>query len=144
MKLNPGNHTQVLHQLAAEVSGLTQFNAPLAEHNSWQIGGPADLLIEPEGPQQVAKVVRFTPAGLASQLEALDANANLPNSAGSHRLRLESSYPRLHPVVTESFVPQRTRLRDATEFHHACAHLAKTPTCSRRGLYADSDQLHVR
>ena len=62
MKLNPGNHTQVLHQLAAEITGIACFNAPLAEHNSWQIGGPADLLLEPDSPQQVAKVVHFARA----------------------------------------------------------------------------------
>ena len=52
-------HTSALRQLAAEISGSAHFNAVLAEHNSWQIGGPADLLIEADSPQQVATVVRF-------------------------------------------------------------------------------------
>ena len=52
-------HSSALRQLAAEISGVVHFNALLAEHNSWQIGGPADLLIEADSPQQVATVVRF-------------------------------------------------------------------------------------
>lgn len=52
-------HTSALRQLAADISGVAHFNTMLAEHNSWHIGGPADLLIEAESPQQVATVVRF-------------------------------------------------------------------------------------
>ncbi|MBW6509470.1 MAG: UDP-N-acetylmuramate dehydrogenase [Desulfuromonadales bacterium] len=44
--------------LAAEV-GQTTVNEPLSNHNSWQIGGPADLLVEPENSTQVANVMRF-------------------------------------------------------------------------------------
>lgn len=40
--------------------GRTLFEAPLAEHNSWHIGGPADLLVEPEKISQVAQVVSFS------------------------------------------------------------------------------------
>ncbi|MFO7811674.1 MAG: UDP-N-acetylmuramate dehydrogenase [Pelovirga sp.] len=32
---------------------------PLCYHNSWQIGGPADLLIEPEDKTQVVEIMRF-------------------------------------------------------------------------------------
>ena len=49
-----------LKTLAASDIGQYQFDAPLAEHNSWQIGGPADLLIEPASIDQVATVVRFS------------------------------------------------------------------------------------
>lgn len=44
--------------LAAEV-GQATVNEPLSLHNSWQIGGPADLLVEPENSTQVANVMRF-------------------------------------------------------------------------------------
>lgn len=54
-----GPHAPALRQFVAELSCVASFNAPLAEHNSWQIGGPADLLIEPDSPHQVATVVRF-------------------------------------------------------------------------------------
>ncbi len=60
--LNINAHTAALRQLATEISGSVQFNAPLAEHNSWQIGGPADLLLEPDSTEQVATVVRFARA----------------------------------------------------------------------------------
>lgn len=39
--------------------GRTLFDAPLADHSSWHIGGPADLLVEPETIAQVARVVSF-------------------------------------------------------------------------------------
>lgn len=39
--------------------GQVRLTEPLAQHNSWEIGGPADLLIEPETAQQVAEVICF-------------------------------------------------------------------------------------
>ena len=48
-----------LCRLAVKFEGIAHFNAPLSRYNSWKIGGPADLLIEPDSPQQVASVVRF-------------------------------------------------------------------------------------
>ena len=48
-----------LRQLTAKDVGSALFNEPLARHNSWQIGGPADLLVEPETQQQVVAVVCF-------------------------------------------------------------------------------------
>jgi UDP-N-acetylmuramate dehydrogenase len=50
---------QQLDQLVSAGVGRIFFDAPLAEHNSWQIGGPADLLVEPETIVQVAAVVSF-------------------------------------------------------------------------------------
>ena len=52
-------HSPHLDQLVEAGVGRTLFDAPLADHNSWQIGGPADLLIEPETIAQVARVVSF-------------------------------------------------------------------------------------
>lgn len=48
-----------LHRLAALDVGRTSFAVPLAEHGTWQIGGPADLLIEPENIAQIQAVVYF-------------------------------------------------------------------------------------
>jgi UDP-N-acetylmuramate dehydrogenase len=48
-----------LEQLTGLEIGEYCFDAPLAEHTSWQIGGPADLLIEPATIAQVAAVVYF-------------------------------------------------------------------------------------
>lgn len=39
--------------------GRLTFDAPLAAHTSWQIGGPADVLIEPQRTTQVGAVVAF-------------------------------------------------------------------------------------
>ncbi len=44
----PDLYSSYLDQLVAADIGRTRLDAPLAEHNSWQIGGPADLLVEPE------------------------------------------------------------------------------------------------
>jgi UDP-N-acetylmuramate dehydrogenase len=52
----------LLEQLVKEDIGPCRFDAPLLEHNSWQIGGPADLLVEPKSAAQVAVVVRFANA----------------------------------------------------------------------------------
>ncbi len=52
-------YLQQLKQLAKVVKDSCQFDASLAEHTSWQIGGPADLLVEPETVDQVATVVSF-------------------------------------------------------------------------------------
>lgn len=48
-----------LHRLAALDVGRTTFAAPLAAHGTWHIGGPADLLIEPENIAQIQAVVYF-------------------------------------------------------------------------------------
>jgi len=39
--------------------GRVYRDEPLARHASWQIGGPADLLVEPVASRQVATLVRF-------------------------------------------------------------------------------------
>jgi len=57
--LPPGTYLQQLRSLAKAVIGGSVFNAPLSEYSSWQIGGPADLLVEAESAAQVATVVRF-------------------------------------------------------------------------------------
>lgn len=54
---NPAN--KKLEDLAALDIGDRVFNAPLSQHSSWQIGGPADLLVEPLSPVQVATVIGY-------------------------------------------------------------------------------------
>jgi UDP-N-acetylmuramate dehydrogenase len=46
-------------QLIRHDIGPFALDVSLANHNSWQIGGPADLLVEPDGAGQVATVVRL-------------------------------------------------------------------------------------
>ncbi len=58
-RLSLETNQQQLKQLADAVSCPCIFDAPLAEHSSWQIGGPADLLLQPENADHVASVVRF-------------------------------------------------------------------------------------
>ncbi|HEY5674534.1 MAG TPA: UDP-N-acetylmuramate dehydrogenase [Malonomonas sp.] len=48
-----------LNELDGAAVGRLFFTEPLASHNSWKIGGPADLLVEPRSSQQVATLVRF-------------------------------------------------------------------------------------
>ncbi len=38
--------------------GRVTFNEPLARHNSWRIGGTADLFVEPESPEQLAVLMK--------------------------------------------------------------------------------------
>ncbi|MEJ2518740.1 MAG: UDP-N-acetylmuramate dehydrogenase [Desulfuromonadales bacterium] len=49
----------LLDRLVTQDVGQCTFDEPLSDHNSWQIGGPVDLLIEPGSAEQVAAVVRF-------------------------------------------------------------------------------------
>ena len=58
-RLSSGFHSSQLDQLVKADVGRTLFDAPLSEHNSWRIGGPADLLVEPGTIAQVATVVTF-------------------------------------------------------------------------------------
>ncbi len=49
----------LLNKLVEQDVGQYAFDVSLSGHNSWQIGGPADLLVEPDRADQVAAVVRF-------------------------------------------------------------------------------------
>ncbi|WP_303721271.1 UDP-N-acetylmuramate dehydrogenase [Malonomonas rubra] len=51
--------TEGLQKIAAAGVGKITENAPLAKHNSWKIGGSADLFVEPESVAQVATVVKL-------------------------------------------------------------------------------------
>lgn len=50
---------QVIQQLLAAGIGGAVPNAPLAEHTTWKIGGPADLLVVPDGTAQLAKTLHI-------------------------------------------------------------------------------------
>jgi len=47
-----------LQQITKKNIGRFAFDEPLSRHNSWQIGGIAELLVEPSEPLQVARLVR--------------------------------------------------------------------------------------
>jgi UDP-N-acetylmuramate dehydrogenase len=46
-------------ELLAAGAGQVAVDEPLSRHNSWQIGGLADLFVEPENSNQVVAVIRF-------------------------------------------------------------------------------------
>ena len=48
-----------LTELAGKNVGKVLADEPLSHHNSWNIGGRADLLIEPENSEQVGEILRF-------------------------------------------------------------------------------------
>jgi UDP-N-acetylmuramate dehydrogenase len=50
---------EVLRQLSALDIGRSCFAEPLSRHSSWRIGGPADLLVEPERIEQIATLICF-------------------------------------------------------------------------------------
>jgi UDP-N-acetylmuramate dehydrogenase len=50
------NHTAALHSLDV---GTIRCDEPLSRHASWRIGGPADLLVEPESVAQVRNLMTF-------------------------------------------------------------------------------------
>lgn len=51
-----------LRRLAGLDIGPSCFAEPLARHSSWRIGGPADLLVEPETVAQIATLIGFVRA----------------------------------------------------------------------------------
>ena len=55
----PQTSRDLLEPLIRQDIGSYQCDAPLAEHNSWRIGGPADLLVEPSRADQIVAIVRF-------------------------------------------------------------------------------------
>ena len=54
-----GSATHLLQALSREDVGRCRFQEPLSRHATWRIGGPADLLVEPETAGQVARTVAF-------------------------------------------------------------------------------------
>ncbi len=56
---NNGDYPLLLRALATQPVGKLSFDEPLERHNSWRIGGPADLLVEPEDSVQIATLVRY-------------------------------------------------------------------------------------
>ena len=49
-----------LKELAAKELGRVVFDEPLSRHNSWKIGGSADLFVEPDNSDQIAEVLHFS------------------------------------------------------------------------------------
>lgn len=50
---------ELLRELAAQDIGTTRFDEKLSRHCSWQIGGAADLLVEPSSISQIKTLSRF-------------------------------------------------------------------------------------
>jgi len=48
--------------LAALLGGRVRPGEPLARHTSLRIGGPADVLVQPDTPEELAAVVRAAAA----------------------------------------------------------------------------------
>lgn len=49
----------ILHELVALDAGPVLLNEPLRNHGTWRIGGPADVLVEPQSLDQLARLRRF-------------------------------------------------------------------------------------
>lgn len=54
----PLSRRETLAAIAARDVGIARWDEPLSAHCTWRIGGPADLLVEPESVGQVALLVR--------------------------------------------------------------------------------------
>jgi len=48
-----------LEELACKEIGRVTFDEPLSSHNSWKIGGLADLFVEPDNSSQIAEILSF-------------------------------------------------------------------------------------
>lgn len=45
------------HSLCEQGAGCVQLDASLSRYSSWEIGGPADVLIEPSGPEGLSRIL---------------------------------------------------------------------------------------
>jgi len=54
--------SDLLEQLAAAGVGVATRHAPLCEHSTWRIGGPADLLVAPQSVEDLSRALAFTAA----------------------------------------------------------------------------------
>lgn len=50
---------QFLSQYTAMNLGTYRSQEPLAKHTTWKIGGPADVMVEPNGKQEIAQTIRL-------------------------------------------------------------------------------------
>jgi UDP-N-acetylmuramate dehydrogenase len=82
-------YCEKLEQLATLDIGPCRFDVPLAAHSSWQIGGPADLLVEPASVGQVAAVVRFAHLHAIPLVVIGQATNLLFDDAGLHGIILK-------------------------------------------------------
>lgn len=62
MNLPVPPHPDYRQILLADV-GRTFIDEPLCRHNSWRVGGAADLLIEPESTEHVRRIIQLTAKG---------------------------------------------------------------------------------
>lgn len=49
----------MVRDLKALISGRVRTGVPLREHTTWRVGGPAAILVEPAGPEELCAVVRY-------------------------------------------------------------------------------------
>lgn len=68
--------TKQLAELADCFPEISRVAEPLAQHNSWRIGGPADLFVQPETVAQVSEIVRYAGSG-AIPLVVIGQGTNL-------------------------------------------------------------------
>lgn len=107
-----------LVELARQDIGPYRFDEPLAQHCTWKIGGPANLLVAPERIEQIQRVVAFThQQGIP--LVVIGQGSNLLFADAGLRgvvLKLGSNFARLQiegqRILAEAgvWVPQLARL----------------------------------
>lgn len=51
--------TQFIHELKEANVGKVWENEPLANHTSWKIGGPADILVQPKGKEELIQCLQL-------------------------------------------------------------------------------------
>lgn len=107
-----------LVELARQDIGPHLFDEPLARHCTWNIGGPADLLVAPRGGEQIQRVVAFSHRK-AIPLVVIGQGSNLLFADAGLRgvvLKLGSNFARLQiegrRILAEAgvWVPQLARL----------------------------------
>ncbi|HHW43033.1 MAG TPA: FAD-binding protein, partial [Desulfotomaculum sp.] len=51
-----------LKELESLLPGQVRFDEPMARHTTWRIGGPADVLVEPAGINELARLLAWVRA----------------------------------------------------------------------------------
>ncbi|WP_245555021.1 UDP-N-acetylmuramate dehydrogenase [Geopsychrobacter electrodiphilus] len=114
----PGSLKNMLLALATQDIGQTYHDESLADHCSWRIGGPADLLVEPVSIAQIITLISYTHKHQIPLVVIGQGTNLLFDDAGLRgvALKLGSAFSRIHidgniiSAEAGAWVPQLARL----------------------------------
>ena len=125
------SYQEALEAIASAEVGSVRRDEPLADHCTWRIGGPADLLVEPATPEQVAAVLRLVRAGGVPVVVLGEGSNLLFDDAGVRgvvlkigsalsRFSIEGARIRVQAGVTMPALAREAAQAGLTGLEHTC------------------------